>query len=292
MRSQRGGRMGSRFLAAGFIFLTALSGRVLAQPGFGPDPFWPYNSQYAPYTSPIGPASPEGGQGGSARGQAGFRGANQFQDYLEGMQGESRNTSDRATIGHPYYRSSVSPDYDPNGRGTGRQYRPNSSEANTNFDMAQRRASEKYFAYYSERDPGRRKELMREYRDARQQASRALNSRVRAPSATGGSSTRSRTGTRGTAGADASSARSGTSGRFGPAPAIPSGGVGRSSDTTRRRAGGPAAVLERSQAMERMLEGSTSTSAGTGTRSGAASGTSPTRGARAGQAPQAAPESP
>ncbi len=287
MRSQCAGRIGSRFLAAGFVFLTALSGQVLAQPGFGPDPFWPYNQQYTPYTSPIGPAGPEGGQGGDARlPQAGFRGANQFEDYLGGMQGGGRNTSDRATIGQPYYRSSVSPDYDTSGRGSTRQYRPNSSEANATFDNAQRLASEKYFAYFSERDPVRRKELLREYRDARYQASRALNSRVRTPSATAGTSSRTRTGTRGTARTDASGARTGTagrSGRVGPAPAVPSTGGSRSTDPARRRTGGPAAVLERSQAMDRMLEG-----AGTGSDPRP----SPTRSARPAPSPSASSATP
>lgn len=261
MSSQRGElrRIGGRFLAASFVFLAAVTGSAFAQPGFGPDPFWPYNSQYTPYARPVGPAEPVGG--GAMRGnQAAFRGANQFQDYLDNLQGSAgRNSSDRATVGTPYYRSSVNPDFSLRGRAMSRQYQPNSSGANASFDMAQRRAAEKYFAYFSERDPARRRELRNEYRDARRDASRALHSRVRPPSAL--TPSRGGTGGRdaarmgidasadtGAAGRSASARRS----RIGPAPAIDSDPSGRALGSTRRRgSSSPSAVLERSQAMDR-----------------------------------------
>lgn len=264
MSSQRGrrGRNGSRFLTASFAIglLATVSGSAMAQPGFGPDPFWPYNSQYTPYARPVGPAEPMAG-GGMGGPPAAFQGANQFQDYLESVQGGAgRNFSDRSTVGTPYYRSSVSPDFDPRGRGFGRQYQPNSGDANASYDMAQRRAAEKYFAYYSERDPARRRELMKEYRDARRDAARALNSRVRTPGAL--DPTRTGTGARGSArmgagaGAGAGTGAAGRSatarrGRIGPPPAIDSGASGRA----RGRSSSPSAVLERSQAMDRYLSG-------------------------------------
>ncbi len=290
MSSQRGGRVriGARFLAASFVMLVAGTGSAFAQPGFGPDPFWPYNSQYAPYARPVGPADPVGG--GAMRGnQAAFRGANQFQDYLDNLQGSAgRNFSDRATVGTPYYRSSVSPDFSLRGRATSRQYQPNSSEANASFDMAQRRASEKYFAYSSERDPARRRELMKEYRDARRDASRALNTRARTPSSL--TPSRAGTGVRGAArmgvdaaaGAGAGAGRSATArrSRIGPPPAIDSGPSGRASGSTRRRgrSSSPSSVLERSQAMDRYLSGGASASPRRSRiRSGAASRTATPR---------------
>ncbi len=291
MSSQRGrrGRIGSRFLAAGFAIglLAAVSGSAMAQPGFGPDPFWPYNSQYAPYARPVGPAEPMAG-GRMAGTPAAFQGANQFQDYLDNMQGSAgRNFSDRATIGTPYYRSAVSPDFDPRGRGFGRQYQPNSGDANASYDTAQRRAAEKYFAYYSERDPARRRELMTEYREARRDASRALNSRVRTPGSVEPS--RAGTGARGSArmgtGAGAITGAAGRSGatsrsaaarssRIGPAPPISPGSTG----PARRRNSSPSAVLERSQAMDRYFSGgNTAAPRRPAARSGAAPGTAAPR---------------
>ncbi|MHB1559335.1 MAG: hypothetical protein ACYC61_17940 [Isosphaeraceae bacterium] len=283
MSSQRGrrGRIGSRFLATSFAIglLATVSGSAMAQPGFGPDPFWPYNSQYTPYARPVGPAGPmAGGRMGGP--PVAIQGANQFQDYLDNMQGSAgRNFSDRATIGTPYYRSAVSPDFDPRGRGFGRQYQPNSGDANANYDVAQRRAAEKYFAYYSERDPARRRELMKEYRDARRDASQALNSRVRIPGtlepSRGGTGARGtdRMGARGGAGLGAggrstAGGRSAAvrSSRIGPAPAIDSSPSG----PARRRNSNPSAVLERSQAMDRYFSGGNPpASRPPGTRSGA-----------------------
>src|SRR5262249_25609387 len=61
--ARRGIRLSSWLGAASLVAGPAASTSVRAQPGFGPDPFWPYNSFYTPYTRPIGPASPAGGQG-------------------------------------------------------------------------------------------------------------------------------------------------------------------------------------------------------------------------------------
>ncbi len=177
MRGHRGSWLGPWLLAAGLVVMPAASTTVRAQPGYGADPFWPYNSQYAPYVRPMGPASPAAGQGGAMMPREGIFGANRFQGYLEGLQGEERQTSDRAGIGVPYYRA-VNPSFDPNGS---RQYRPN-SRANANFEEAQRAVADKYFAYYSERDPARRAELRKEYRTARREATMSYSGRSRSPS--------------------------------------------------------------------------------------------------------------
>ena len=255
MRSHRGIWLGSWLLASGFVLMPSLSATVRAQPGFGPDPFWPYNSQYAPYASPMGPASPVGGQGGPFLPRDGVRGANHFQDYVEGLQGGGRNTSDRANIGMPYYRSAVDPDYDPRGRGS-RQYRPN-TKANTSFEQAQQTVTEKYFAYYSERDPARRAELMKEYRAARRAETRILSGRGRTPSRNLESSARAEAGSRRSTSAGSAPPVPGTGnrsgsedgGRFGPPPPVPSSRSTRPSGSSSRGTS-PSDILNRSEAMD------------------------------------------
>jgi hypothetical protein len=255
MRSHRGSWLGSWLLASGFVLMPAFSATVRAQGGFGPDPFNPYNSQYAPYVQPMGPADPAGGQGGGFLPRDGNRGANQFQDYLEGLQGGGRNTSDRANIGMPYYRSAVDPDYDPRGRGS-RQYRPNNSRANTNFEKAQQTVTEKYFAYYSERDPARRAELMKQYRAARRTETRVLSGRGLTPSRTPESSSRTEFGSRRSPRTGSAPPVPGTGDRsgfedsgIGPPPAVPSRGSTRSSRSSSRGTS-PSDVLRRSEAMD------------------------------------------
>jgi hypothetical protein len=254
MRSHRRSWLGSWLLASGFVLMPALSATVRAQGGFGPDPFNPYNSQYAPYTLPMGPAGPAGGQGGAIQPRDGIRGANQFQDYLEGLGGGGRNSSDRANIGMPYYRSAVDPDYNPRGRGT-RQYQPN-TRANTNFEQAQQSVTEKYFAYYSERDPARRAELMKEYRAARRESSRILSGRGPTPSRSLESSSRLESGSRRSTRSGSAPPVPGTGdragsgdGRFGPPPPVPSSGSMRSSGSSSRGTS-PSDILRRSEAMD------------------------------------------
>ena len=254
MRSHRGSWLGSWLLASGFVLMPVVSATVRAQPGFGADPFWPYNSQYAPYVSAMGPASPVGGQGGTFLPRDGNRGANQFQNYLEGLQGDGRNTSDRANIGMPYYRSAVDPDYDPRGRGT-RQYQPN-TRANTNFEQAQRNVTEKYLHYYSERDPARRAELMKEYRAARRDATRIASGRGRTPSRTLESSSRLESGSRRSTRPGSAPPLPGAGNRsesedsrIGPPPPVPSARSTRSPSSSSRGTS-PSDVLRRSEAMD------------------------------------------
>ena len=71
--------------------------------GFGPDPFQPYNSQYAPFVYPVAPGPMDYGyNNGLARG---VRGANQFENYLNSLQtsaaGGEREPRARA---HPIFR--------------------------------------------------------------------------------------------------------------------------------------------------------------------------------------------
>ena len=175
MRSHRGGWLGSWVLGAILAVAPAVSSTVHAQPGFGPDPFWPHNSQYAPYTAPMGPASPDAGQGSSMVGRQGYLTANQFQQYLDATAGPGRNQSDRAGVGVPYYRGAVDPEFGD------REYQPN-KQSNASFEETQRQVTEKYFAYLSERDPKKRAELLRDYQHARRESSRSLSPRAQSPS--------------------------------------------------------------------------------------------------------------
>ena len=77
-----------RFLLAGLSIAAAPFGLSTARAqGFGPDPFRPYNSQYEPYVRPLSDPGLAAGAAASARGG---RGDNQFQDYLNQLDGADR----------------------------------------------------------------------------------------------------------------------------------------------------------------------------------------------------------
>jgi hypothetical protein len=138
--------------------------------GFGPDPFRPYNSQYDPYLYPIGPATPDGGQLAAARAR-GLGGANQFQEWLDELQGITRSENERYGIGMPYYRRAVDPAFDREGK---REYRPN-RQSERAFENTQQLITEKYLAYFAERDPNKRVQLIRDYNRTRRNVTRALS---------------------------------------------------------------------------------------------------------------------
>jgi hypothetical protein len=263
MRSHRGGWLGSTILAAAIVLLPAAATTVRAQPGFGPDPFWPYNNQYTPYVTPMGPAGPAGGQGGALFQRNGVRGANRFQNYLDDLETPGRNFSDRSNIGMPYYRSSVDPALETKDKVL-RQYTPNMNTGES-FDESQRRVAETYFRYYAERDPARRAQLLKEYRTARRDAALALSGRGRSPArdrdldspAPSGAASRrgARTGSAAprAGGTDRTRAQAD---RIPPAPEVPRlgtrrfSGTGTGASTTPRRAT-PTDILNRSRAMDR-----------------------------------------
>ena len=90
MTSTRGNWLRSLLAGLGIVGAAAAAPTVWAQ-GFGPDPFRPYNSQYDAYTYPMGPATPDAG--GAAIPRSGVRSANQFQEYLNEIQGVGRAVS-------------------------------------------------------------------------------------------------------------------------------------------------------------------------------------------------------
>jgi hypothetical protein len=166
MTSTRGNWLRSIFV--GLTVLVMGASTVWAQ-GFGPDPFKPYNSIYAPYTSAIGPATPGAGQSVGVMG----RGPNQFQDYLNEIQGFSRAANEKYGIGLPYYRTAIDPRFDRDGR---REYQPNRRTEPT-FEETMDRVSQKYLAYFSEKDPQKRTTLIRDYNLAQRNLSRTPSSR-------------------------------------------------------------------------------------------------------------------
>lgn len=257
MRSRCGRWLGSCVLAAAVVSMPAACKVARAQPGFGADPFWPYNNQYTPYTAPTGPAEPMAGGNPRFFPREGVRGANDFQRYLDNLQGGSpgRNLTDRAGLGMPYYRSAVNPLYD---KRDARQYIPN-RRSNESFERAQERVADRYFAYYSTRDPVRRARLLKEYRDARREAQRVTTGRGQGRSRAAAdaamleselrqadeavlsrSSVRGRTSERAAPRSD----------RLGSAPAVPGLDSDRPSGS-RTRATTADDVLNRSRAMDR-----------------------------------------
>jgi len=175
-----------RSLIAALSLGAAVTGTttVWAQ-GFGPDPFRPYNSQYDPYVYPMGPAGPGAGQGGAMNG-AGVRSANQYQNFLNDLQGPSYSNGERYGIGQPYYRSTVDPSYI-------KHYRPDyqpKMKTERSFEDTQRLINDKYFAYLEEKDPKKRAHLLNDYHQARTLAARALSTRRESPARTLESATR------------------------------------------------------------------------------------------------------
>jgi hypothetical protein len=151
------------------LLAAAASGQGVWAQGMGPDPFRPYNNQYDAFTYPLGPSGSEAAQA-AAMMRSGLRGANQFQNYLSEMQGLGRAGSERYGQGLPYYRSVVDPRFEER---LGREYRPNGDAAGT-FEQTQQKLTSKYLAYFAERDPKKRAQLLRDYQTARRQTSRAL----------------------------------------------------------------------------------------------------------------------
>jgi len=130
--------------------------------GFGPDPFRPYNSQFDPFVYPMVTGPVDYGRGPGL----GVRGANQFGNYLNSLQG----TGSHAGAGTPYYRANRA--YD---REFGREYRPN-KEADARFEDKQTIATDLYFKYLREKDPRKRAEIFRDYNLARSRVDRELSS--------------------------------------------------------------------------------------------------------------------
>ena len=138
-------------LLLGVLLSTAARGQ-----GFGPDPFQPYNSQYAPFVYPVAPGPMDYGyNNGLARG---VRGANQFENYLNSLQTSAAGARAGATgTGTPYFQANRA--YD---REFGRIYQPNKL-ADQQFEANQASVNQLYFEYLREKDPKKRAEIFRNY---------------------------------------------------------------------------------------------------------------------------------
>jgi hypothetical protein len=149
-------------LLLGVLFTTP----VHAQ-GFGPDPFQPYNSQYAPFITPIAPGPLDYGFGPGR----GIRGANQFEAYLNSLQTSAAGArAGGAGVGIPHFQANRAYDRD-----FGRIYQPNKA-ADQRFEANQANVNQLYFEYLREKDPKKRAELFRNYTKARMRADRDLAS--------------------------------------------------------------------------------------------------------------------
>jgi hypothetical protein len=158
----------------GAVLTIASAPSVRAQGfGLGPDPFQPYNQQYAPYTYPSGPGTPGGGQSMPALPRTASYGANQYGAWLAELEGASRARTEKYGIGLPYFRSAIDPAYQ---NLPGRVYEPNRDTARS-FEETQNLLTTKYLAYFMEKDPKKRASLLKEYNLARRQTLRALTSR-------------------------------------------------------------------------------------------------------------------
>jgi hypothetical protein len=255
----------SRNITLPFLLVLVFATAGWAQ-GFGPDPFQPYNSRFNPFVYPVAPGPLDYGwnTGRNTEPVAGIRGANQFENYMNSLQGIGGGARQGAGAGTPYYRANRAYDREYN-----RVYQPN-KEADAQFESNQEMVTDLYFKYLREKDPKKRAELFRDYNRARSRADRELASPrganprpvtrtprregsttkpaeatgsqnrdlLSAPPALRSETTRSRSG----------SARSGADSAIGPAPPL----IGGSTATTGSAPGvSPSQVLDRATRSER-----------------------------------------
>jgi hypothetical protein len=166
-RSRRGRRFVLRLATGSAWLLLAVSPLSVLAQGFGPDPFRPFNSQYDSYVYPIAPG-PLDGVGNPTLNRTGVRGANQFDSYLNGM-----GSGNVGTRFDQLYRSQISEHR--------RAFRP-THDADLKFEDRQASMTSLYFDYLRAKDPRKRAALLKEYNQARDQASRELSAAGRSGS--------------------------------------------------------------------------------------------------------------
>jgi hypothetical protein len=231
--------------------------------GFGPDPFRPYNSQYDPYIYPMGAAGPGAG-GSTSFNLPGNRSSNQYQNFLNEMQGPSYSNGARFShngIGQPYFQSTVDPEY---ARLYRREYKPR-LKTEKSFEETQRLINEKYFAYLEEKDPKKRARLLRDYQQTQTLATRVLSTRLADPAGVLESANRADSGpasvkpdgasSKGSSAAGSSRlpsslldrSRGGNSRSIPPAPSL---SIGSSPRIKTRSAPTPSDVLNRARSLE------------------------------------------
>src|SRR3954462_12810071 len=162
-------------LAMSLLIVPAIAPRASAQ--HTPDPYnivGEYNlgyqdSMYAAYPNGIGFSPNQGVLQGQSR--SGVARANQFQSYLDGLEGRSGTSLGRGGGGiEPYYRAHRQYDDVFN-----RIYSPNEAADKTYYaDQDQR--TKKYLEYLKESDPKKRAQLYREYNKERLRSARDFGS--------------------------------------------------------------------------------------------------------------------
>lgn len=158
----------------GLLGVASLCGtcRAFGQEHTG-DPYKPYNQEYESYAYPQYPIVPGVVPNQNVlEGRSGTRSANQFQNYVGGLDtvgAEDVYGPRRSGPGVPYYSAYRRYDRDYN-----RFYQPN-QQSDQNFYQDQQARHDKYLAYLRERDPKRRVQLYREYSQTTLRASRDLN---------------------------------------------------------------------------------------------------------------------
>ncbi len=153
--------------ALAFVISIGFGGRAPAQHTMDPyNIVGEYNNQYQPYFFPAYPnADSLVPNQNRLMERAGNRSANQFRDYLSGLEESDTGEPDarrgmsryNSGPGMPYYKANRQ--YD---RQFGRLYRPN-READVDYDRQRKQTSESYFKAVAEKDPKKRSELLREY---------------------------------------------------------------------------------------------------------------------------------
>jgi hypothetical protein len=244
-----------RFLVAGACIALAPIGRQSAHAqGFSPDPFKPFNSEYQQYAYPI---SPFAGGPGAAAGMMG-RADNQYQRYLKELEGADRALNQRYGIGVPHWKLRSDAKLDKLAQQKRGMRRPKEDAATS--------ISKRYIAYFTEDDPKKRAELMRDF---------TANTGLSAPEGLARSDKETDTG--GAGGLSGAGGRSGSSassresakagdaaGRRSAAPPPPRGRFGSGAGRVQRR---PSDVLDRSRRLDDDLPGPRLPAAGVRRRS-------------------------
>jgi hypothetical protein len=144
------------------------------------DPYKPYNAEYEQY---IYPSYPSGlgvtpnqtlleGRGGAARAYQRFM---EEEDEMDRAGSGSSAAPFRRGVGVPYYRA-----YRHYDEAYNRVYTPN-KEADQRYMASRRTRDEIYSQYLTERDPKKKAQLLKEYREYSQRALRQLNETPGAP---------------------------------------------------------------------------------------------------------------
>ncbi|MHC5538531.1 hypothetical protein ACYOEI_09910 [Singulisphaera rosea] len=165
-------RSGVRFSALATMIFGL--GHVALGQDHTPDPYKPYNAAYESFVYPVYPTDGYYPNQSVLSGQTSMSRANQFQDFLDDLDGAGRSSQGgrrRGGLGTPYYEASRDA-YDPKaGRGG------SSSAARDDQFYSDRQARhDSYINYLRERDPKKRAELYREFTQGSSRLSRELSS--------------------------------------------------------------------------------------------------------------------